>query len=249
MIGKQQVPNESHDRRGRWLIGSIAVGVALAGVLCYVRIAGSEAIFDDVLEVLLAISVVVGSIFFSLRAFQGNREAYNSAARQHDAALEAIARLLHWKFCAGYGFEYVTSGKFEGWGSVEGTSCDLSMRVYMAEDGLGDGPNRLTTVLVISAPAECDFSVAARSTLSYTRKRGKLVGSHGAPLLVEELDSLATEVEISKACLKVTLAPPAKYFKGMSCEIATQPDVTTLREAISVSSGVARRLLADPKLQ
>jgi hypothetical protein len=39
------------------------------------------------------------------------------------------------------------------------------------------------------------------------------------------------------------LAPPAKYFKGKSYELATQSDLPTLRDAITASANVAKRLL------
>lgn len=97
---------------------------------------------------------------------------------------------------------------------------------------------------MVKAPAANSFLAPRSANVKYALKRGRLVGAGMALALVQELEPLAGQVEISRDYLKVTLAPPGKYFKSMSYEIATRPDAATLREVISAAAAVARRLLA-----
>ncbi len=230
-------------KRGPWIIGLVAIAVVVAGALVYVGQAGSEALFSNSLAFVLAMFGLVGTIFLSLWGYRRNREAHNAAALQHDFALQEIARILTWHFKLGYDYDTPTGGHIAGWGWVDGTLDGLHFRIGAETYSPAEGASRYETVVIVKPPIECGFSTGTTRGLKFTRKRGKLVCREAPELSLEELEPLVVRAVVSRAQLAVTLAPPAKYFNSMSYELATQTDVSTLREAIAACAIVAKRLL------
>ena len=230
-------------KRGPWIIGLVAVAVVVAGALVYVGQAGSEALFSNWLAFVLAVFGLGGTIFLSLWGYRRNREAHNAAALEHDLALQEIARIFTWHFKLGYDYDTPMGGHIAGWGWVDGTLDGLRFRVGAEGDSPGEGATRYETVMIVKPPIECGFSTGTTRDLKFTRKTGKLACREAPELSLEELEPNVVRAVISRAQLAVTLAPPAKYWKSMSYELATQTDISTLREAIAACVIVAKRLL------
>ncbi len=237
-------PMSPSRKRGLWLLGLVGVLVLGAAMWRFAALAGYEELLNNALILGLALSGLGGIVYLSLRSVRRNREAHNLAALQHDEALQQVATRLGWQFRPGYAYELPTAGRYEGWGTADGTLNGFVVRVGVATDSPAEGASTFTSVVTVKAPeGDAYFCLGRKGRLRFARKKGKLHSRDVPQLALTELDALATEVIVTPTSLTVTLAPAARHFKSLTYILATQSDVSTILSAIGASTAVAKRLL------
>ena len=189
---------------------------------------------------------VVGAIAATLmRVARRARDLQNQMAGRHDEALKALAKRAGLKFVAGAGHDHPLMGRYQGWGSAEGTTGDLVVRVEQKSQG--EDPVELKTRLCLTPAGGASFDVEA-GTFALPKDLDRLREAMGQAdtEMLDELAACVERLELDPQAVTLTARPPPSKekrlpFESFSFGVVTDP--AALGALLDVGGRLALELL------